>query len=73
MFNYVFITKLLTISLIVLFTAVNLDINVKNGQGETPLMVAVHQDQIDVVKHLHKAGRSSIKANCKGHQSSVGL
>ncbi|XP_071148307.1 ankyrin repeat domain-containing protein 7-like [Mytilus edulis] len=38
--------------------AVNLDINVKNGQGETPLMVAVHQDQIDVVKHLHKAGAS---------------
>lgn len=37
-----------------------MDINVKNGQGETALMIAVHQDQIDMVKILHKLGKSFI-------------
>lgn len=41
--------------------AKKLEINAKNDQGETPLMVAVHQDQIDVVKLLHKAGKTNTK------------
>lgn len=47
------------------FSAIKLDINVKNGHGETALMIAVHQDQIDMVKILHKLGKSIIRSLVK--------
>lgn len=42
------------------------DVNAKNRYGETPLMVAVSANSLQVAKHLLRAGADHINTDCDG-------